>query len=130
MKKIFLLLVVLVGFSYSLLAQTQSSTAVKTISAEEFKQKADSGKYTIIDIRTPREFEAGHIKGAINIDFYKKSFFGKMEKYKNKAFLYYCRSGNRTGQAKRKFNQMGFKEGYELDRGIISWKRAGYGFVK
>jgi len=130
MKKLFLLLVAFVGFSFSSSAQTQDSGDVKTISAEEFKQKADSGKYTIIDIRTPREFEAGHIKGAINIDFYKKSFFSKMEKYKNKAFLYYCRSGNRTGQAKRKFNQMGFKEGYELDRGIISWKRAGYGFVK
>ena len=130
MKNLFLVLIVFVGFSYSSSAQTQSAAGVKTISAQEFKQKADSGKYTIIDIRTPREFAAGHIKGAINIDFYKKSFYGKMEKYKNKAFLYYCRSGNRTGQAKRKFNQMGFEEGYELNRGIISWKRAGFGFVK
>ncbi len=130
MKNLLILFALMLGLNFSSNAQTQSATGVKTISAQEFKQKADSGKYPTIDIRTAREFEAGHIKGAINIDFYKKDFYSKMEAYKNKPFIYYCRSGNRTGQAKRKFNQMKFKEGYELMRGIISWKRAGFGFVK
>ena len=130
MKKILLLLLVALGFNFSVNAQAANSKGVVAISAEDFKKMADSGKYTIIDIRTPREFAQGHIKGAINIDFYKKSFFGKMAQYKDKAFLYYCRSGNRTGQAMRKFNQMKFKEGYDLQNGIISWKRAGFGFVK
>ncbi len=130
MKNLVFLLLVFVGSNYSLYSQVQSASGITTISARDFKKKVDSGNYDIIDIRTPREFAAGHIKGAINIDFYKKTFYGKMEKYKNKPFVYYCRSGNRTGQAKRKFNKMKYKEGYELGRGIISWKRAGYGFVK
>ncbi len=120
----------MLGLNFNSSAQTQSASGVITISAQDFKQKAVSGKYPIVDIRTAREFDAGHIKGAINIDFYKKDFYSKMEAYKNKPFIYYCRSGNRTGQAKRKFNQLKYKEGYELTHGIISWKRAGYGFVK
>ena len=130
MKNLLLIFFALIGVNYSSIAQTQISSGVITVSAQEFKKKAESGNYTIIDIRTPREFDAGFIEGAINIDFYKKDFYDKMEKYKNKPFLYYCRSGNRTGQAKRKFIKMGFEEGYELGRGIISWKRAGFGFVK
>jgi rhodanese-related sulfurtransferase len=131
MKNLFLLFVVVFGVSFS--ASAQSATAksgVVTISAEKFHKMAESGKYTIIDIRTPREFAAGHIKGAINIDFYKKSFYSKMEAFKSKSFIYYCRSGNRTGQAKRNFNKLKYKEGYELGHGIISWKRAKFGFVK
>lgn len=131
MKNLLFVLVVLFGAVFNTSCQSSSqSTGVTTVSAEAFKKMAESGKYTVIDIRTPREYEAGHVKGAINIDFYKKTFLSKMDKYKNKPFVFYCRSGNRTTQAKRKFTKLGYKEGYELGRGIISWKRAGYGFVK
>jgi rhodanese-related sulfurtransferase len=129
MKKFLFLLAVILGVGMNLNAQSTTAKGVITISAKNFKTMADSGKYPIIDIRTAREFEAGHIKGAINIDFYKKEFYMKMSEYKNKPFIYYCRSGNRTGQAQRKFNELKYKEGYELGRGIISWKRDGFVFV-
>ncbi len=125
MKKILLLLPLLLGFMFNINAQSASSKGVVAITAKKFKNMAESGRYPIIDIRTAREFDEGHIKGAINIDFYKKTFYGKMMEYKNKPFLFYCRSGNRTTHALKKFNQMGFKEAYELKDGIIAWKRAG-----
>ena len=28
-----------------------------------------SGKYTVIDVRTKEEYDAGHIKGALNFDY-------------------------------------------------------------
>jgi len=130
MKNLLFLLVVLFGFSASSCAQTATSAGVTTVSAKEFKKMAESGKYTVIDIRTPREFNAQHIEGAINIDFYKKDFMSKMAKYKNKPFIYYCRSGNRTSQAKRRFNKFGYKEGYELGHGIISWNREKFPYAK
>ena len=131
MRNTIFILLLFQTFAFSVKAQFQTaSKGVVTIPAMEFKKKADSGNYIIIDIRTPREYAAAHIKGAINIDFYKKDFYKKMSEYKNKPFIYYCRSGNRTGHARKRFNQMGFKEGYELGHGIIAWKRAGFGFVK
>ncbi len=125
MKKLLLLLPLLFGFVFVSNAQSADAKGAVPISAKKFKNMADSGRFPIIDIRTAREFEEGHIKGAINIDFYKKTFYGKMSEYKDKPFLFYCRSGNRTTHALKKFNQMGFKEAYELKDGIIAWKRAG-----
>ena len=133
MKRIFFIAAALFLLLGDITAQVISGKAVKGVVAipvNEFKKKVDSGMYVIIDIRTPREYEAEHIKGAINIDFYKKDFYEKMSAYKDKPFLYYCRSGNRTGQARKKFNRMKFKEGYELARGINVWRRAGYDLVK
>jgi len=133
MKHIFFILATLTIMSFEIQAQTvtkKETKGVVAIPVKQFKKMVDSSKYVIIDIRTPREYRAGHIKGAINIDFYKKDFYDKMAAYKNKPFLFYCRSGNRTGQARKKFNRMKFKEGYELAHGINTWKRAGYPLVK
>ena len=120
----------LLGFVFYSNAQSADSKGVVSIAAKKFKNMAETGRYPIIDIRTAREFDEGHIKGAINIDFYKKSFYGKMAEYKNKPFLFYCRSGNRTSHALKKFNQMGFKEAYELKDGIIAWKRADFNLIQ
>ncbi|MCK6599511.1 MAG: rhodanese-like domain-containing protein, partial [Bdellovibrionaceae bacterium] len=54
----------------------------------------------ILDVRTPDEYLSGHIKGAINIDFYASDFqnqLGKLDKEKD--YKVYCRSGNRSSKA-------------------------------
>jgi len=133
MKRIFFiasLLIIFLGNTFAQVATAAKVKGVVAIPVKEFKKKVDSGNYILIDIRTPREYDAGHIRGAINIDFYKKDFYDRMSAYKNKPFLYYCRSGNRTTQARKRFNRMHFKEGYELAHGLNAWKRAGYELVK
>jgi len=97
------------------------------ISPAEFKKKVDSGEYMIVDIRTLEEFQAGHIKGAINVDFYSPDFKSKVAKLdRNKKYLYYCRSGHRSGQASALAKELGFNVAYELKGGINTWKEAGY----
>ena len=130
MKKLLLLLPLLFGFVFYSNAQSASSKGVVSISAKKFKNMAESGRYPIIDIRTAREFDEGHIKGAININFYEKTFYGRMAEYKDKPFLFYCRSGNRTSLAMKKFKQMGFKEAYELKDGIIAWNREAFNLIQ
>jgi len=98
------------------------------ISPEEFKKKLDSGEYVLVDIRTPEEFKEGHIPGAtLNLDFYAPDFKDKVSKLdKNKKYLYYCRSGHRSGEASELAKEFGFTEAYELDGGINAWKEAGH----
>jgi len=78
----------------------------------------------IIDIRTPREYQAGHLKNAILINFYDPNFAKNIEKAnldKNKPIFIYCRSGNRSGHAIRIFKELGFKDIHNLVYGINEW---------
>lgn len=76
--------------------------------AETFDSK-NWEKVTIIDIRTPEEFEEGHLEGAVNIDFYEDSFVSELDSLdKDDEVLIYCRSGNRSGQASEIMQELGF----------------------
>ena len=124
-------------FFVSIKTHSQSATYIKgsptkiyNVSSTEFyEQIHKKEKAQIIDIRTFREYAAGHIKGSILIDFYNPEFVKNIEKTtldKNEPVFVYCRSGNRSRHAMRFFKQLGFKEVYNLKYGIIEWVRNGY----
>lgn len=86
----------------------------------------DKANEILLDVRTPEEFEAGHIKNALNIDWYNPSFKEQVAKLdKNKPVFIYCKSGGRSGQATQVLKSMGFTEIYDLDGGIMQWKNEG-----
>lgn len=98
----------------------------KTISTEEAKAliagNQGNKELAILDVRTQEEFFKGHIDGAQNLDFY-DSFELKISKLnKNRTYLIYCQSGNRSNAAMSAFKQLGFKEVYELDGGYNVWQ--------
>lgn len=67
--------------------------------AVDFKTLRSNGA-VIVDVRTPGEFKAGHIKGAVNIPLDQiRSKVADLKK-KNKAVITCCRSGTRSGMAK------------------------------
>lgn len=95
----------------------------KLLSPEEFKEHISKKNVQLIDVRTPGEYNASHIKGAKNIDFYSGSFKTKFNKLnKNKPLYIYCRTGSRSRHASNKLYEMGFKEIYDLQGGIVRWK--------
>jgi phage shock protein E len=62
----------------------------------------------LVDVREPGEFAGGTAKGAINIPL--GSVASQLEKFKGKEHIVvFCRSGNRSGQAKNILEQNGFK---------------------
>lgn len=72
----------------------------------ELEKIVKSGAY-LVDVRTPEEFSAGHVKGSVNIPLDKIP--QSLEKFKGKSHIVvFCRSGNRSGQAKAFLNQNGF----------------------
>jgi rhodanese-related sulfurtransferase len=98
------------------------------ISPQEFKQKLEMGKYVLVDIRTDKEDKQEKIPGTkLILDFYKDDFVEQVSKLdKNKKYLYYCRTGHRSGEASDLAGRFNFTEAYELDGGIVAWKKAGY----
>jgi rhodanese-related sulfurtransferase len=100
----------------------QQNDAIKVLSSEAFKAKVENKEVQLIDVRTPNEFQSGHIKGAKNIDFYSGKFneeFNKLDK--NKPVYVYCRSGRRSRETAIKLAAMGFTEIYDLKGGILKY---------
>ena len=70
----------------------------------------------IIDVRSPQEYEEGHINGSICIPSY--DIIKKAESIipdKNISIVAYCNYGNRSRKAASILNQMGYNNVYILD---------------
>lgn len=66
----------------------------------------NSGAY-LVDVREPNEFANGSVKGAINIPL--GTIQNQLAKFKNKKhIIVFCRSGNRSGQAKSILESNGY----------------------
>lgn len=99
-----------------------SETNYKVVSQTEFKTLIKAGKGQLLDVRTPGEFNAGHIKNADNIDFTGSDFREKVATLdREKPVLIYCHSGNRSGKASLILKELGFKEVYDLQGGYSNW---------
>ena len=62
----------------------------------------------LVDVRTPGEFAEGNVKGSVNIPL--DQVQNQLAKFKAKEnIVVFCRSGNRSGQAKSILEQNGFK---------------------
>ena len=95
----------------------------KKITREEFKELITKGNTLVIDVRTPVEFSESHIKNAINIDYFSKSFSETISKLdKQKTILVYCAAGGRSTSACSDFKKLGFKKVYNLIGGYDDWK--------
>jgi phage shock protein E len=76
---------------------------------EQALARIKSGKAYLVDVRTPEEFNGGHLQYATNINFNSPEFkaqIGKLDK--NKPVYLYCRSGNRSGKAADTLAALGF----------------------
>lgn len=107
-----------------------TTAKVTNLNADGFASEIKNSGVVVLDVRTPGEFAAGHIKGAVNIDVESADFDGNIAKL-DKATEYdvYCHSGRRSGIATQKMVKAGFKKVFNLDGGIIVWQNAGYPLV-
>ncbi|MFH1455470.1 MAG: rhodanese-like domain-containing protein [archaeon] len=79
--------------------------------------------YEILDVRTAEEFNNGHLKNAINIDYYDVNFENELRKLdKKKVYVIYCRSGSRSAIVLRWMKQLRFEEVYNIINGIEKLK--------
>lgn len=72
----------------------------------------------IIDVRTPKEYNEGHIENAINIPVEE---IGNITYPKDKKMMVYCASGVRSTEAAKVLIDNGYTNVYNLDGGLINW---------
>ncbi len=92
------------------------------ISATQAKEIMETQKdYIIIDARTEKEFNEGHIEGAVLIPEYEIAQRAEKELPDKEALiLVYCRSGRRSKIASAELAKLGYTNVYEFG-GIIDW---------
>ena len=94
------------------------------ITVEEVKKRLDAGeKLNIVDVREPYENADFNIGGTLlplgNIQTMQ---IDEIEDLKDKEVIFYCRSGNRSGQACMFLDAMGFKNTRNLTGGMLAWE--------
>jgi len=79
-----------------------------------------AGGATLLDVRSPQEFSAGHIDGAVSIPV--QELAGRIAELggKNGEIVVYCQSGSRSATAKRLLENNGFTNVHDMG-GIGQW---------
>lgn len=117
----FLILTIL----YSCINGQENKTSTE-LHPKEFKIKMQERPGLLIDVRTPEEFSAGHLKGAININFYDEKFIAKINSLTKEEPIYvYCASGGRSAKAQEIINDLGIKDVTNLLGGYKAWSAKG-----
>jgi len=109
------------------LLSAQENTRIMTVSAKEAADLIDKhvgdSDFAILDIRTPGEFQSGHLQSAILVDFYSQTFADQLSRLdKKKTYLVYCRTGNRSTSSLSLFKKLKFEKIYHMSNGISGWK--------
>ena len=77
----------------------------------------------VLDVRTPAEFAAGHIEGAVNLDANADDFEAKLKALDRDApYLLHCASGGRSRRALAAMEPLAFERVYHLAGGYIAWQ--------
>jgi len=96
------------------------------LECKDWSKNLDSDqKQIILDVRTLEEFEEKSIPDAILANILEPSEFMRVvEKLeKNSKIFVYCRSGIRSQKACNILDELGFKETFNLNGGILEWEK-------
>jgi rhodanese-related sulfurtransferase len=116
MKKIssFLILIILV------LLTACGNAGYKNVSTEDAKKLIENNEVVVLDVRTPEEFQGGHIPNATLIPLQElENRLNEIDK--KKGYLVVCRSGNRSAQASEILSNNGFSTIYNMTGGMNNW---------
>ena len=122
MKKV-VLIGLLVGF-LSCKGQEKKTETFMDVNVEEFQELIEKNGAQLIDVRTPGEYEKGHLKDAILINYMADDFKVKAFEGLDKSIpvLVYCASGGRSAKSAKMYIEAGFTKVYNLLGGFRAWK--------
>lgn len=126
MNKIVYVFVLAVILSACANGQTKKAEAneITKLNAMEFQEKLKSTPNAVlIDVRTPQEFEKGHLIDALNLNWNGSEFASQLATLdKSEPVFVYCLSGARSGSAAVKMKSEGFTQVYVMPGGMMEWR--------
>ncbi|MDH4238351.1 MAG: MBL fold metallo-hydrolase [Phycisphaerae bacterium] len=114
------------GGMFAWVVEGLSTAHVRQLSAEELYVMTTKGEEMIlVDVRAPREYESGHIRGAVNIPVADlRTRYKELDK--NKPIVLICSTGHRSSLGASILKQRRFKNVYNVAGGMTGYSAAGY----
>ena len=108
-----------------------SAAQYREADAREASDLIASMNPLILDVRTPREFAAGHLADAVLIPVQElQRRLGELSSRRQDPVLVYCATGNRSTVAAKLLVDAGFVQVVNMRRGIAEWNSNGFPTVK
>lgn len=91
------------------------------INIEELQKMKSSGAI-VVDVRSPQEYNEGHIENAISIPEYELYLRAKRQLLnKDRVIIVYCSTGHRSKKAQKELCKMGYTQVYNLYNGLENY---------
>ncbi len=95
-----------------------SSKPITEVSRNEFNN------VILVDVRTPEEYETGHIENALNINWYDEDFTAQFVNIPKEDVIYvYCKMGGRSSKAQQLLDSLGYKKVVNLEGGYEAYSK-------
>lgn len=104
-----------------LMQQILPVKGVRQLSKQELATMLKNKNYQFIDVRTPYEYNASHIKEFKNIPL-KEIKARHLELSKDKEVVVICESGMRSNKATKILKKLGFPKISNVKGGMIAWR--------
>ncbi len=121
MKQLIFITMLIFGSIFGMSAQ--QSDQITVLDATDFKKEISKTNVQLLDVRTAKEYNSGHIKNALNVDVLNQNVFTEYVKDldKEQPVFLYCKSGRRSQSASKLLVELGFKKIYDLKGGYLNW---------
>lgn len=108
-----------------LVALPLGAAETSMITQAQLVERLDDKSVVVVDVRTPEEFAAGHVPGAINIPYtYMPARLSELATAGDKDIVLYCESGVRTLRAIARLRENGFARLLHLEGDMTKWRAA------
>ncbi|WP_114416764.1 rhodanese-like domain-containing protein [Marinospirillum perlucidum] len=109
----------------------EAKGAAKGVDTAEAVRLMNKDEAVALDIRDRKDFNAGHITGALHIPMNSlDSKLNELEKHKNKKIIVVCRMGSSASMAVAKLQKAGFQDVVRLKGGMMQWQTDSMPVVK
>jgi len=105
--------------------QSQESANITKVDNTFIKQEVIGKNVQLVDVRTPNEYNSGHIDNAVNFDLSRqKAFIQQINTLdKDKPVYLYCAVGSRSAYAAKILEREGFTKIFDYSGGYMDWVR-------
>jgi thioredoxin 1 len=117
---------------FSITASCQEQVnGVQKLTATEFKEKLEATtNQQLVDVRTPAEYNEGHLNNAVNMNISDPAFKTQVTTLdKSKPVYVYCLGGGRSASATAMLKENGFTQVFDMKGGIMAWKNNGLAVI-